>query len=127
MNKRPLLSYFYLGASILLSAFAQLFLKVAMNSASSPFKFELLFTTVSFFWLLAGLCCYAVSMICWLLLLSKWPLSLAYPMLSLSYVLVYIGAAYWPRLHEQLSLTRSLGLFVVVLGVILVNKSRRTN
>lgn len=123
MNKHPLSAYSFLAASILLSAMAQLLLKAAMSySAQANDGVQFLWTTHAGYWLLAGLSCYALSMLSWLILLAKWPLSLAYPMLSLSYVLVYLGAASWPMLHESFTTTRSLGLIIVVIGVILVNR-----
>jgi len=115
-------AYLFLTASIVLSAMAQLFLKVAMNSMVGEFSLSSLLATDSIYWLLSGLLCYGLSMMSWLVLLAKWPLSLAYPMLSLSYVLVYLGACSWPLLHENFTETRSLGLVIVVAGVILVNK-----
>jgi len=127
MNKRSLSAYSLLAASILLSAMAQLLLKAAMTYHGIDDGFGFLFTTNAGYWLLAGLCCYALSMISWLVLLARWPLSLAYPMLSLSYILVYLGAGVWPLLHESFTTTRSLGLLIVVVGVILVNRKSQTN
>lgn len=116
-------AYFFLSASIVLSAAAQLMLKAAMKIGSEGIGYFSLFSSSdALLWLLLGLSCYGLSMISWLVLLAKWPLSLAYPMLSLSYVLVYLGAASWPLLHEELTPSRSIGLAIVVLGVVLVNK-----
>lgn len=123
MNKQTLSAYALLAASVILSAVAQLLLKAAMTyHAVEDEGVNFLLTTNAAYWLFAGLCCYALSMICWLVLLARWPLSLAYPSLSLSYILVYLGAASWPMLHESFSTTRSLGLLIVVIGVILVNR-----
>ena len=67
-----------------------------------------------------GIGLYAMSMITWLLLISRVDLSFAYPMLGLSYVFVAFSS--WLILGETLSPTRWLGTFVIVLGVALVSK-----
>lgn len=69
---------------------------------------------------------YALSMLCWLIALNHLPLSRAYSLLSLSYALVYLGAAWLPGLGEPLSLTRTLGVGLVIAGVMLINTPRRT-
>ena len=68
---------------------------------------------------------YALSMLCWLLALKHLPLSRAYSWLSLSYALVYLGAALLPGLGEPLSLPRTLGVGLVIAGVIAINAPRR--
>lgn len=71
-------------------------------------------------WLFTGLGCYALSMVSWLFAISRLELSLAYPMLSLSYILVYVVAVNWPLLNETVSWTRSLGILIVLAGIILI-------
>lgn len=68
---------------------------------------------------------YALSMLCWLIALNHLPLSRAYSLLSLSYALVYLGAAWLPGLGEPLSLARTLGVGLVIAGVITINAPRR--
>jgi len=68
---------------------------------------------------------YALSMLCWLGALKHLPLGRAYSLLSISYALVYLLAASLPVLNEHFSLAKSLGVALVVLGVITIN-SRRT-
>lgn len=67
---------------------------------------------------------YALSMLCWLIALNHLPLSRAYSLLSLSYALVYLAAAWLPGLGEPLSLTRTLGVGLVIGGVMLINSPR---
>ncbi|MBI2865680.1 MAG: EamA family transporter [Chloroflexi bacterium] len=58
----------------------------------------------------------------WLSVISRVPLSFAYPLLSLSYVLVVIMA--WLILKENVSLTRMVGIFIIVSGVVVVGLSK---
>lgn len=70
--------------------------------------------------ILAGLACYVVSVGVWLLALSRTPVSIAYPMLSIGYVVAALFA--WLYLGEHLSLSRWLGIGVIILGVFLVGR-----
>ena len=68
---------------------------------------------------------YALSMLCWLLALRDLPLGRAYSLLSISYALVYLLAASLPIFHESFTLSKTLGVTLVILGVLTIN-SRRT-
>jgi drug/metabolite transporter (DMT)-like permease len=72
-------------------------------------------------WILAGLCCYVVSVIVWIIALSRTAVSIAYPMVSIGYIVTAVAA--WAFLGEHLSVTRWLGIGVIILGVFLVWKS----
>lgn len=122
----------FIGCSIVFSAAAQLLMKAGMLELdgvdmarvleSVPMAIaHLLFTAV---WVLTGLVCYAISMLSWLAALTKYELSLAYPLLSISYVLVYIGAVLWPRLHETVSVSKTIGILFILFGVFLVTRTK---
>lgn len=70
---------------------------------------------------LAGILAYGLSMLSWLLALRDVPLGRAYSLLSISYALVYLLAASLPVFNEQFSFAKSLGVALVVLGVITIN------
>jgi len=70
---------------------------------------------------LAAIFAYALSMLCWLAALRDLPLGRAYSLLSISYALVYLLAASLPLFNESFSLTKSLGVALVMLGVITIN------
>lgn len=70
---------------------------------------------------LAAIGAYALSMLCWLLALRDVPLGRAYSLLSISYALVYLLAAALPAFNEPFSLFKSLGVALVILGVIVIN------
>jgi undecaprenyl phosphate-alpha-L-ara4N flippase subunit ArnF len=72
-------------------------------------------------WLFAGLLCYALSMLSWIFALIKYELSFAYPFLGVTYVLVYLGAVYWEQIGEQLTLLRTVGIVLILIGVVFVN------
>ena len=64
---------------------------------------------------------YGLSVIVWLVGLSRVPVTQAYPLLSLGYV-INIGLAWW-LLGEVPNAQRVAGVAVIVVGVILVARS----
>ncbi len=121
-----LASFSLILTGVLLNAIAQLLLKAGTNAIGHfDFEWRNLFPIG---WQLAtephilgGMMCYAVSLVVWILALSRVPVSIAYPMLSIGYV-VNAVAAYW-LLGESFSALRLAGIFVVILGVFLIARS----
>ena len=113
-------------AGVLLNAAAQLLLKAGTNRvgefafvlenlapigarlASSPF-------------ILGGLACYVVSVVVWILALSRVPVSVAYPMLSVGYIVNAVAA--WMLFGESLTAQKLVGIGFIVIGVFLVARS----
>jgi multidrug transporter EmrE-like cation transporter len=71
--------------------------------------------------IIAGLGCYAVSVVVWILALSRVEVSIAYPMLSVGYVLNAVAA--WWLFGEALTAMRVAGIGVIIVGVWLVARS----
>ena len=71
--------------------------------------------------ILGGLTCYVISVVVWILALSRVEVSIAYPMLSIGYV-VNAAAAWW-LFGEAVSLTRLVGIGVIIVGVYIVARS----
>ena len=126
-------AYLCMSASIFLSTAAQLCMKasmllIAQSGGQGIELLNVLMQPMVIAWLFIGLSSYAASLVFWLFAIARLELSLAYPMLSLSYVLVYVVAVNWTPLHETVSLVRSLGILVVVVGIILiVHSEHRSN
>ncbi|MBI1423097.1 MAG: 4-amino-4-deoxy-L-arabinose-phospho-UDP flippase [Gammaproteobacteria bacterium] len=125
-------SFLYMGASILLSSVAQLSMKAGMlllaaHTAAGWPGWMAILDNPALLWVGFGLACYGTSLLFWMSAIARLELSLAYPMLSLSYVLVYLVAVNWPLLHEHASWIRTAGIVVVVIGVILIAGSDKTN
>ncbi len=126
---------FLLLSSIVLSAAAQLLMKaglldikllnISFGSDFVPALEIVLQNKMVLQWLLGGFICYGLSMLAWLLALTRYQISYAYPMLGLSYILVYLGAIYWDKISEVLSYERSLGILLILVGVALVNIKTR--
>jgi drug/metabolite transporter (DMT)-like permease len=71
------------------------------------------------FWL--ALTCYALSVMVWVVGLSRLPVSQAYPVLSLGYVIAALFA--WLAFGEAVSLAHWAGIGLIIAGVLLVSRS----
>lgn len=72
-------------------------------------------------WLWAAMFCYAVSILMWMVVLSKVEVSFAYPFLSIGYVVAAVVGYYF--FGESLTLTRIMGIIVICIGVYLISRS----
>lgn len=115
-----------LSTGVLLNALAQLGLKSA-TQVSGPllagdagvWRRGLELLVVPSLW--GAVCAYALSLVVWIVGLSRVPVSQAYPLLSMGYV-INIGLAWW-LLGEAPNAQRVVGIAVIVLGVVLVSRS----
>ncbi|MQT40360.1 MULTISPECIES: 4-amino-4-deoxy-L-arabinose-phosphoundecaprenol flippase subunit ArnF [Pseudomonas] len=117
-------------ASVLLVSGAQLGMRWSMTRLPEPTKWleaisqgDVSISALAV--VFAAIMAYALSMLCWLLALRDLPLGRAYSLLSFSYALVYLLAASLPVFHESFTLSKTLGVALVILGVLTIN-SRRT-
>ena len=110
-----LASFAFILTGVLLNAGAQLLLKAGTNAV--PLGLRLAIEPH----ILAGLACYVVSVVVWVVALSKVPVSMAYPMLSIGYVVNAIAAYY--LLGEAVTPMRLAGIGVIIVGVFIVARS----
>jgi multidrug transporter EmrE-like cation transporter len=120
------ISLFCILAGVALNATAQLLLKAGTNAVG---HFEFTFANIiPIGWRIAtqlpiigGLACYVLSVVVWIVGLSRVDVSIAYPMLSLGYVVNAFAA--WYLFGEVLSAQRLVGIGVILVGVFLVARS----
>jgi multidrug transporter EmrE-like cation transporter len=110
-----LLSFIYIAVAVLLGTGAQLLLKAGTNT--TPVGLGLALEPR----IIAGIACYAVSLVVWILALAKTPVSVAYPMVSLGFALNALLA--WWLLGEAVTPMRMAGIGIIIVGVILVARS----
>jgi len=120
------LTFSLLLTGVLLNAGAQLLLKAGTNRIGE-FAFSLenivpigmrVATSPP---ILAGLACYGVSVVVWILALSRVPVSVAYPLLSIGYIVNAVAA--WYLFGESLGAQKLVGIAFIVAGVWLVARS----
>ena len=121
-----LLSFNLVLLGVLLNAAAQLLLKAGTN-AIGHFTFStenilpIGMKIASEPHILGGLACYAVSVVVWIMALSRVEVSIAYPMLSIGYLVNAIAA--WYLFGEAVTLMRMTGIGIIIVGVYIVARS----
>jgi len=120
------LSFSLVLTGVLLNAAAQLLLKAGTNavgqfefSAANIVPVGLRLALEPF--ILGGVACYVVSVVVWIMALSRVEVSIAYPMLSIGYVINAVAA--WYLFGESLTALRLTGIGFIVVGVFLVARS----
>ena len=111
---------------VLLNAIAQLALKASVSdtgiinldmqsllSSAGSLAFNL--------WLSIGLICYAISVVVWILALSRVDVSIAYPMLSIGYIVNAVAA--WHLFDEPMNLGKVVGIGIIIVGVYILARS----
>jgi multidrug transporter EmrE-like cation transporter len=122
-----LATFAFIITGVLLNAAAQLLLKAGTNALGGAIHltasnwFSTLIKVGTQVPILAGLACYAVSLVVWIMGLSRTEVTIAYPMLSLGYVVSAIGA--WLFLGEVVPPQRMVALGVIIVGVVLLARS----
>jgi len=120
------ISFSLLMLGVLLNASAQLLLKAGTNAVGHfefsaanilPVGMKLALQPH----ILGGMACYVVSLVVWIMGLSRVPVSVAYPMLSIGYVLNALAA--WYLFGESLTAQKLIGIGFIIGGVILVTRS----
>jgi len=120
------LTLFLVLLGVLLNAGAQLLLKAGTN-AIGQFEFSAAnlapvgckLATQPF--ILGGIACYVVSVVIWILALSRVEVSIAYPMLSIGYVINALAA--YLLFGEAVGPQRLVGIGVIIVGVFIVARS----
>lgn len=119
-------SFALILTGVLLNAAAQLLLKAGTNALGviTPTVANALplagsIATSPHF--LGGFACYGVSVLVWILALSRVPVSIAYPMLSIGYVVNALAAGY--LFDEALTGGRWFGIGFIIIGVVLLARS----
>jgi drug/metabolite transporter (DMT)-like permease len=116
----------FIITGIFLNALAQLLLKKGTNAigaihlnADNWFSIGIQLATQ---WpIIGGLSCYVISVVVWIIGLSRVDVTIAYPMLSIGYIVAAVGA--WYFLGEVMSIQRILAILIIILGVALLVKS----
>jgi multidrug transporter EmrE-like cation transporter len=71
-------------------------------------------------WFVLGLVLYAVSVVNWLVVLSRMELSVSYPLMSLALILTLVVGVVWFK--EPLTPVRVVGVLVIIVGAFLVTR-----
>lgn len=111
---------------VLLNAVAQLALKASVSDTGIiSLDMQSLISSagslVTNLWLWVGLICYGVSVVVWILALSRVDVSIAYPMLSIGYIVNAIAASH--LFNEPLGIGKVIGIGIIIVGVYVLARS----
>jgi len=121
-----LISFSLIFVGVMLNVAAQLLIKAGTNSIGY-FEFSrenilpigLRLATEPH--IIGALFCYGLSVVIWILALSRVQVSIAYPLLSMGYV-VNAAAAWW-FFNETFNPSKVVGIGVIILGVIIISRA----
>lgn len=113
--------------SVGLNASAQLFIRQGMLrfgvvSFQLAELWQMIWSVFTNFFLLGGMFCYAISILLWMVVLSKVHVSLAYPFLSIGYVMTAVLAYF--IFGEPLTVQKCIGIAIICLGVVILTYSK---
>ena len=121
-----MVSFGLIFTGVMLNAAAQILMKSGTNAVGN-FAFSVenivpIGLKLATEWhIVAALFCYALSVVIWVLALSRVPVSIAFPMLSMAYVVNAVAA--WYLLNEPFNPTKLIGMGVIILGVIIISRA----
>lgn len=110
--------------SVLLNCAAQLCIRQGMLQVGQigiDNLFSNFFPMIGNIWLWGAMLCYAISIVLWMLVLSRVEVSYAYPFLSVGYVVAAVAG--YCFFNENISPIRIIGIVVICIGVILISRS----
>ena len=121
-----LISFSLIFAGVMLNVAAQLLIKAGTN-AIGYFEFSrenilpvgLRLATEPH--IAGALFCYGLSVVIWILALSRVQVSIAYPLLSMGYVVNAVAA--WWFFNETFNPAKVAGIGVIILGVIIISRA----
>lgn len=105
----------------LLLCSGQVFLKFALSRMGiCSWTWQFISSQLTNWWFLACGLCYLAASILWMYIIKTFPFSMAYPMVSLSYIFGMLAAMFF--FHEDIPMTRWMGIFLIMTGCVLVAK-----
>jgi multidrug transporter EmrE-like cation transporter len=119
-------SFALIFIGVMLNAAAQILMKAGTNAVGQfAFSAENIlpigWKLATEWHILTALFCYALSVVVWILALSRVPVSIAFPMLSMAYVVNALAA--WYFLGESINPVKVVGIGVIILGVVIISRA----
>lgn len=110
-------------SSVFLCSVAQLLVKKGMTvlgvySFSLSHLLSLVIAVFTNTYLFSGMVCYGVSVLIWMIVLSRVPVSVAYPVSSLGFIVTTVFAYF--LFNEMITFNKVMGIGFICLGVYLI-------
>jgi multidrug transporter EmrE-like cation transporter len=119
------MNHFYIFLTILLTVYGQIVIKWQVQLAGafpqdSSERIQYLIKLLLNPWVISSFACAFLAALSWMAAMTKFQLSYAYPFMSLAFVLVmFLSAVFF---KEPITLSKSLGLGFIILGIIIGSK-----
>jgi drug/metabolite transporter (DMT)-like permease len=112
-------------ATVILNGSAQIFLRLSLRSVDlgellNHRDISGLVKVAVAPWTIAGLSAYVLSVVLWMLVLSKVPATLAYPFIGLAFLFVLVAGVLF--LDEQFSVGKLAGSLLIIVGIVLISR-----
>lgn len=99
----------------------QVFMKFGLNKAGKfSWSWNYLYRLFFNWQFISCGICFALGSVLWMYIVKKFPFSMAYPMVSISYVMGMLAAIIF--FHENVSITRWIGVLLIMGGCVLIAK-----
>lgn len=102
----------YILTPILLTSGGEFILKHTINASLYSPK------------VLVAIACILLGSIFWLYAMSKYQLSFLYPFMSMNFLVITVGSQVF--LNEKVSIYRYLAVGLIIIGLIIISKSKNT-
>jgi multidrug transporter EmrE-like cation transporter len=121
-----LVNFGLIFTGVMLNAAAQILMKMGTNAVghfefSSANIFPIGWKLVTEWHIVTALFFYVISVMVWILALSRVPVSIAFPMLSMAYVVTAVAA--WYLLGEAFNPAKLVGIGVIIFGVVILSRA----
>ena len=113
------MGYLFLTLALALNATANVLLKVGAARLGGLDEPHMIGRLITNYHLLAGLGLFALNVVFYVLALTRLNLSLAYPIMTTGGVVIIVAVSVL-LLHEALSTRQAVGLFLLIVGIVLV-------
>lgn len=118
------MNYVLILGSVLLNCLAQVLMRKGMLAVGQVGLSGLVTHAVDMVlnaWLWGAMACYGVSIVLWMLVLSKVQVSFAYPFLSIGYIVAAVVGYFW--MGETLDAYKISGILIICFGIIVLSRS----
>lgn len=118
------MNYILILGSVLLNCLAQVLMRKGMLAVGQVGLSSLVSHAIDMMlnlWLWGAMACYGISILLWMIVLSKVQVSFAYPFLSIGYIVAAAIGYFW--MGESLDLYKVSGILIICLGIIVLSRS----
>lgn len=120
-----LINHSYIFFTILFTVYSQLVMRWQVSSAGQlpedvSGKIHFVITLLLNPWVVTGVIATFFAGVSWMLAMTRFEVSYAFPFISLNYLLILAASVF--LFNESLTLTKLIGSFIVVLGLIVISR-----